>query len=112
MLRWAPAYFVISGDATLLWYEEDEARGNENGDAPLRFDGSFDLREIARLQREEPTSHHNFVFIVATADAELRIDPGGRDEFRRWQDALLLAVTLPVTASPELPVAYRSDQKT
>eukprot|EP00965_Chrysotila_dentata_P089053 2940256-Pleurochrysis_carterae.AAC.1 len=69
-------------------------------------------REIARLQREEPTSHHNFVFIVATADAELRIDPGGRDEFRRWQDALLLAVTLPVTASPELPVAYRSDQKT
>ena len=78
-------FFTIRRDGTLTWYvKEDES---------LLLAGSLDLRQIREIKREKPKIDSDYSFRIVTQTNALRIDPGSKANFDKWQEALLAAMS-------------------
>ncbi|KOO24956.1 hypothetical protein Ctob_002460, partial [Chrysochromulina tobinii] len=83
-------FFTIRRDGTLTWYvKEDES---------LLLAGSLDLRQIREIKREKPKIDSDYSFRIVTQTNALRIDPGSKANFDKWQEALLAAMSGVISA--------------
>ena len=83
-------YFALRRDATLSWF--DGVEPVELGE--LRYVRCLDLSSRTTIKRERPESDTDYTFRIATASAApLRLDPGSKEAFDKWQQGLSVAVT-------------------
>ena len=78
---WAPHYFALTKHSELLWYE--------GGEAELKKAGTLDLLQISAITRDKPDSDKNFSFRVVTPAVTVRLDPGSKEAFDKWQASLV-----------------------
>ena len=94
---WQSRFFTIThGGALAVWELEPgkQPRGStprEDPFATLRCTTRVDLRKLSALRRETPDCADNFVFRLVTSTHTLRIDPGNREAFEKWELAALRA---------------------
>lgn len=89
--------------ARLDWFEccrpapegESELEGTY-----LKLEGQADLREVQALKREKPDSPRDFTFKIELRERSLTVNPGNHTTFKRWEEALLMAMSMPVVSLP------------
>ena len=86
-------YFAIRRDGTLAWYERAPDAKGPKADESLRLLGALDVRQIREIKREKPKVESDFSFRIATQANTLRVDPGSKANFDKWQEALLAAMS-------------------
>ena len=94
---WQSRFFTIThGGALAVWELEPgkqprSSTPREDPFATLRCTTRVDLRKLSALRRETPDCADNFVFRLVTSTHTLRIDPGNREAFEKWELAALRA---------------------
>merc|ERR1711975_8855 len=104
--RAAAPFLALSREgkyARLDWFEccrpapegESELEGTY-----LKLEGQADLREVQALKREKPDSPRDFTFKIELRERSLTVNPGNHTTFKRWEEALLMAMSMPVVSLP------------
>eukprot|EP00966_Prymnesium_polylepis_P017162 395724-Prymnesium_polylepis.1 len=56
------------------------------------------MREVSAIQRQQPDSPRDFSFKITTSTRSVLVDPGNGATYRRWEEGLLTAMSLPRAA--------------